>query len=315
MKAILSIDGGGIRGLIPGLVLAELERHTGKPICDCFDLIAGTSTGGILAIGLTKPGADGTPRYSAEDLCKIYAERGDEIFSRSFWDGVTSLGGMTDEKYSEKGLERLLDEYFGDAQLHECLTNILISSYDIHERRPLFLKSWRAEHREVLMRHAARATSAAPTYFEPARIPVNGEKRALVDGGVFINSPSVSAYAEAKRIFPDETEFLLLSLGTGELTKRIDYHEAKDWGKAGWLVPLLGCVFDGVADAADYQMKLLLGDQYVRMQVSLTRASDVMDDASDKNIKDLQKEAAGLIERHEDTLKTLSSALRATPCA
>jgi patatin-like phospholipase/acyl hydrolase len=104
MKRVLSIDGGGIRGLIPALVLAEIESKTGKAIADSFDLIAGTSTGGILALGFSKDNGNGKPQYMANDLAGIYQSHGKEIFSRSLWKGVSSVGGLTDELYPHKGL-------------------------------------------------------------------------------------------------------------------------------------------------------------------------------------------------------------------
>lgn len=312
MKKILSIDGGGIRGIIPALVLAQIEENTGQATAKSFDLIAGTSTGGILALGLSKDDGNGNAQYSALDLVKIYEEHGSEIFARSFWRGVSSIGGLTDELYSDDGIERVLKDYFGDEPLGASLTKVLISSYDIQNRTPLFFKSWRDEFREVPMRYVARATSAAPTYFEPAKVPVGGATKILVDGGVFINSPSVSAYAEARRIFPDETDFFVLSIGTGELIRPISYDEAKDWGKAGWLLPLLDCMFDGVSDAADYQMNSFLDDNYIRMQVDLAIASDDMDNASKGNIKNLKDEAERLIRTHKErigkTISTLNSA-------
>lgn len=302
MKKILSIDGGGIRGIIPALVLAQLEESTGQATAKSFDLIAGTSTGGILALGLGKDDGNGKAKYSARDLVKIYEERGDEIFPRSFWRGVSSVGGLVDELYSSNGIKRVLEDYLGDDPLGASLTRMLISSYDIQNRTPLFFKSWRDEFRTVSMKDVALATSAAPTYFEPAKVEIGAETKYLIDGGVFMNSPSVSAYAEAKRIFPDETDFFVLSLGTGELTRPISYHEAKDWGKAGWLLPLLGCMFDGVSDAADYQLNSFLGNNYVRMQVNLDQASDDMDNASKGNIANLKKEAATLLLTHNDAV-------------
>jgi uncharacterized protein len=299
MKKILSIDGGGIRGLIPALVLAEIESRTGRAIARCFDLIAGTSTGGILAMGLARDDGNGTPRFSAGDLADIYQTRGKEIFSRSLWKGAASLGGMADETYSHKGLEKVMDEYFGDDPMGAGITRLLITSYDIQNRTPVFLKSWKEDHRSVQMKHAARATSAAPTYFEPALTPIGGATKALIDGGIFINSPSVSAYAEAKKIFPDETEFCLLSLGTGELIRPIAYNEARDWGKMGWLAPLLSCMFDGAADAANYQMKMFLGNQYIRLQTNLAVASDDMDNATHGNIENLKAEAKKLLKTHK----------------
>jgi hypothetical protein len=139
---------------------------------------------------------------------------------------------------------------------------------------------------------------------------VGGATRALIDGGVFINSPSVSAYAEAKKIFPEESDFFVLSLGTGELIRPIAYAEAKDWGKAGWLAPLLSCMFDGAADAANYQMKMFLGNQYVRMQTSLSVASDDMDNATHGNVENLKAEANTLIQTHKVEMETVCGLLQ-----
>lgn len=304
MKKILSIDGGGIRGLIPALVLAEIENKTGKSIARCFDLIAGTSTGGILALALSKRSAGGEARYSAADLANLYRSRGKDIFKRSLWNGVSSVAGLTNELYPSDGIENVLREYLEDDQLGQGLVKTLITSYDIHNREPCFLKSWRDEYSGVLMRDAARATSAAPTYFEPALIPIGNAVRALVDGGVFMNSPCVSAYVEARKLFPNE-DILVVSLGTGELIRPIPHSDAKDWGKVGWLLPLLSCMFDGVADAADYQMTTLLADRYFRFQTRLTTASDDMDNVTASNLASLTIEADKLIISHQPQLERL----------
>lgn len=309
MKTILSIDGGGIRGLIPALVLAEIEKQTGNNIASLFDLIAGTSTGGILALGLCIDNGSGQPKYSAKDLVGLYKERGKEIFERSLWKGVSSVGGLTDEKYSEEGLEKILEEYFENEPLGAALTDCMITSYDIQLREPHYFKSWRNKWKSVEMRHVARATSAAPTYFEPALIPVSGGTRALIDGGVFVNNPAVSAYAEYRRIFPKEKRFFVVSIGTGELVRPIAYSEAKDWGKAGWLLPLLSCMFDGASDATNYQMKHILGDSFVRLQTSLSIASDDMDDATNGNVENLKLEAKKLIRIHKKDIENICEVL------
>ena len=304
MRYVLSLDGGGIRGVIPALVLAKIEENSGKSIAELFDLIAGTSTGGILALGLCKKSANGSPEYSARDLLDIYVEHGREIFNRSFWRGMASANGLADEKYSEKGIENVLMRYFGNTPFGESLRHLIIPSYDIQNRTPLFFKSWREEFASIEMRKIARATSAAPTYFEPALVSVNGSQKALVDGGVFINNPVVSAYVEAKKLFPGE-EIRVLSIGTGELVRAINYEEAKDWGKVAWALPLMSCVFDGVSDAADYQMRVLLGDNYIRLQVSLESASDDLDNASRGNIELLMQEAKRLLVTHESKIESI----------
>src|SRR5436190_14355285 len=197
---ILSIDGGGIRGIIPATVLAEVERRTGRPIAALFDLIAGTSTGGIIALALTAPGPGSGPRLSAEDVVGLYLEEGPRIFSRSVLRTVLSVDGLLDERYSDAGLEAALRRYLGDAMLADAITPVLVTAYALEERRPFFFKSRRAEAqpaRDYPMRAVARATSAAPTYFEPeAVLSDRGGTVGLVDGGVCVMNPAMSAYAE-----------------------------------------------------------------------------------------------------------------------
>jgi hypothetical protein len=318
MKTLLAIDGGGIRGLIAARVLAELEERTGKPVADGFDLVAGTSTGGILALGLSLPGDSGAPKYAAAELADLYREHGAEIFPQSRWTLRNLTRGVFDERYSAKGLERVLRAYFGDAPLGAALKPVLISSYDIQGCEPHFFKSWREPHRAVRMRDAARATSAAPTYFEPALVDTGGATNALVDGGVFINNPAMSAYAEARLLFPDtpEEDLRVVSVGTGALTEPLSYRAARGWGKLGWVRPLLDVMFDGVSDAVDYQLRALLNRpgaarRYYRLQTRLDNASDAMDDASEKNLDKLEEDAAALIRAHEADLDAIGDFLGA----
>jgi len=183
----------------------------------------------------------------------------------------------------------------------------MVTSYDIQNRQTLFLKSWHSDHADIFCRDAARATSAAPTYFEPKPLNIDARDHVLIDGGVFMNSPSVSAYAEARKLFPDEP-IKLLSLGTGELTRTIPYQEAKTWGSALWVISLLDCMFDGVSKAADHQMKLFLGERYLRLQTPLHFASDDMDDASRGNIRNLKQTARELIGREQQHIEAFFNA-------
>ncbi len=309
MKCILSIDGGGIRGIIPALVLSEIERRTEKKISEVFDLVAGTSTGGILVLGLSKDDGNGNPEFSANDLASLYEKRGKDIFSRSLRKGVSSVGGVIEEKYSQEGLEEVLEEYFGNEPIGASLNNVLITSYDIQNREPHFFKSWRDEWKTVEMRHVARATCAVPTFFEPALIQVSGSIRALIDGGIFINNPSVSAYAEAIRLYPKESKILVVSIGTGELSRPFKYVEVKDWGKAEWMRPALSCMFDGVSNAANYQLKQILGGNYFRLQTSLSVASDDIGDATKGNIENLKSEARKLIRTNSNGIDSICNAI------
>ena len=306
MRKILSIDGGGIRGIIPSLVLDYLERESGKSVYELFDLCVGTSSGGIIALGLSQADQVGKAKYSALDLAEFFEVSGDKIFQRTVWRNIRSAGGVLDELYSARPLEAALRKYFSDTRLGETLGSTMVPSYDIENRRTVFLKSWHPDHEAIKCRDAARATSAAPTFFEPALINVDGDQRALIDGGVFVNSPVVCAYAEGLKLFPDEP-LMVVSLGTGQLVRPIPYESAKDWGQAGWVMPLLDCMFDGATKAANHQMQMFLGDRYIRLQVTLDEANDDMDDASDSNIANLKHIAQRLIRENQSTLDRILS--------
>ena len=285
---VLSIDGGGIRGLIPALVLAEVERRSGRRVWELFDLIAGTSTGGILACALCAP--DPLP---AEQLVSLYEDEGPAIFDRSVRQRIRSGEGLLDEKYGADALERALERFLSDKRLAESKPDLLVPAYDMGEPGPYFFKSRKArdEGEDYPLSVVARATSAAPTYFEPFPLA----DQALVDGGVFATNPAMCAFAEVMRFQPT-AEIVLLSLGTGQRTRKRRFADVKDWGLVEWARPILDVVFDGVSDAVHYQLEHALeAGRYWRLQVELTRASDDLDDASEKNLRDLRGHAEELI--------------------
>jgi patatin-like phospholipase/acyl hydrolase len=296
---VLCIDGGGIRGIIPAMVLAELEARAGRRISELFDLIAGTSTGGILAAALTAPGPEGGPGHSAAELVELYRTEGPRIFRRSLWQRIHSGEGLTDEKHDDAALRDVLQRYLGDARLSQARTRLLVTAYELESRTPYFFKSWRTAERgrDFLLTDVARATAAAPTYFEPPRVrSLDGAATlVLVDGGVFANNPAMCAFAEVRRL-GHRPPVRIVSLGTGEHTRPIRYAQAKDWGLVEWVRPVIDIVFDGVADTVDYQLtQLVLEGEYFRFQTELNHASDALDDASETNLEHLQEQARDLI--------------------
>jgi uncharacterized protein len=300
---VLAIDGGGIRGLIPALVLAELERRAERRVFELFDLIAGTSTGGIIACAVCAP--DPLP---AEQVAAIYEEEGPAIFDRSVWQRIRSAEGLLDEKYDAGALDRALERFIGDKRLAEATPELIVPAYDMTEPGPFFFKTRNARERQLEdfpLTVVARATAAAPTYFEP--LPVRG--RAMVDGGVYAVNPAMSAFAEVLRFQPS-AEVVLLSLGTGQRTRSRRFADVDDWGLVEWARPILDVVFDGISDAVDYQLRHVLGgDRYWRLQVELTRASDDLDDASPENLRELRHHAEELIAARSDDLDAVIEAL------
>ncbi|APR98622.1 patatin-like phospholipase family protein [Wolbachia endosymbiont of Folsomia candida] len=299
-KFILSVDGGGIRGIIPAIILAEIEKRTNKPISQIFDLMAGTSTGGIVVAGLCKKDGEGKPQYSASDLVELYQEYGSYIFKSSFLrKAITWLNGA---EYSNKNIEHVLDKYFGETTLADSISHLLLTSYDIHNNCPFFFKSWKEDRNFLRLQDALRSTTAAPTYFIPKLLKINQINRVLVDGGVFANNPAACAYANSKKLFPDD-DIVLLSIGTGRLSNPIKYINSKKFGKIAWVKPLLNVMFGSSLDVVNYQLKNIIDDQYLRIQSQLTIASPDMDNTTSKNIKLLQEEAQAMVECNQKALE------------
>jgi patatin-like phospholipase/acyl hydrolase len=311
---VLCIDGGGIRGLIPALVLAEIERRTGKRTAEMVDFVAGTSTGGILACALTRAGADGGPRYSAEELAAIYVEEGPKIFRRSLLKRIFSVEGWVDERYEDDGLNAALERYLGSAVLSGALCDVLVTAYDIHDRFAFFFRSQRARNDptyDFSLVQVARAASAAPSYFEPEEVTDRAGARTypLIDGGVYAVNPSMVAFADVVAAGQAERLELMLSLGTGEQTRAYTFEQARWWGQLEWARPALDMVFDGVADTIEFEARALMGERYVRLQTELDLASDDFDDASAANLADLRTEAELLIAASDAELDRVSAIL------
>jgi hypothetical protein len=177
---------------------------------------------------------------------------------------------------------------------------VFVTAYEIHDRFAFFFRSARArtdpEYDFPLVR-VARATAAAPTYFEPAEVTDVAGARTypLIDGGVYAVNPSMCAYADVVRSGRVGDLRLMLSLGTGAQTRAYTFDEVRWWGQLGWARPALDMVFDGVADTIEFEAATLMDERYIRLQVELRVASDRLDDASASNLADLRAEAERLI--------------------
>jgi hypothetical protein len=308
---ILSFDGGGIRGIIPALWLERLEHHLGSPIADHVDLVAGTSTGAILAaaVGL---------RIPMSHVVALYRKRGKEIFpggASQLWSRASRIftQGASHPRYDGVGLANALRAelrldgnplpLFGDAA-----TRLLITSYDTISREAMVMKSWDKRYETLPMWEVAKASSSAPTYFPAHVMEVNGAERALVDGGVVANNPAVAALATAVQLSSSESgavlnprALVLGSFGTGALARSISKGEAREWGALEWAIPIIDVLFDGTADAIDYYLTAVLPPtNYLRFQTPLRVGYDDMDNADATNLAGLTSIAVEYLERAQN---------------
>lgn len=306
---VLSIDGGGIRGIIPAMILDALQARVGKRPHETFDLIAGTSTGGIITVGIGTACNQGTA-YSPRQLVDLYVQNGAAIFKKSFLEALEELARP---KYSPAGLETVLEEFFGETEFKSALTPLLVSSYDLQSQMPFFFKSHRIAADPGWnwpVRQIARATSAAPTFFPPFHLVRDNQDYALVDGGVFVNNPSMAAYIEARRLYPDAKNVVVVSVGTGDRQDKITYAVAKDWGLLGWARNIVPVLMDSVSEAVDYELQNLPECSYYRLQVEgLPQGAADMDNVTPENIANLQAIAKKYVDAHSGDLDRIAGAL------
>jgi patatin-like phospholipase/acyl hydrolase len=291
---ILSLDGGGIRGLITAVWLAELEKQLKKPIHHFFELMAGTSTGSILASAL----ALGIP---AQKIVDLYREKGSTIFPSTgsrLWSRVTRVfaDGVSAPKYDPAGLESCLQEVFGKKTLGSLKVPTLIFSYNVFTREPVAFKSYRENFEKLLVWEVVRASCSAPTYFPSKELKVGQSTQPYIDGGVAANNPSACAVAEGIAINSKEKKadripldnFVLASFGTGSSTRPISSEDSQEWGALEWAVPIIDVLFDGSTDTSDYVARQIVADDnYFRFQIPLDKAYDDMDRADEVNLNAL----------------------------
>lgn len=316
---VLAIDGGGIRGLIPALLLKDIENRTGKPISSLFDLIVGTSTGAILALGLTRPDGNNLekPAFSAADMVEIYVNEGKDIFPYHF-DVFRELRRFYGPKYDPHGIETVLKGKFGDVKFADALTQVLIPGYDIEDEERLWFDSFSEDAQYIFMRDIARGATAAPTYLPPARFTVTTSFSpkgyvAIIDGGVFANNPAQVAFARGKYLGRDVSDLLLLSIGTGKVKEKDDskkpkFEEMWNWGEFRWLDKVLNIMTSDPSIGKEVERLMDLAgprNEYHRFQVDLTPPTPVnLDDASPDAIKALTEATKEYLNKNEAEKET-----------
>lgn len=254
---ILSIDGGGIRGICPATYLEHIQQSLDRPLYEYFDMVAGTSTGGIIALAV----ALGIP---IQDVARIMREGASRLFKKQ-------SKGYFKPKYKTEVLLSEIRSLFGDtAVLHDAHRRVCIPYVDLAEGRA---KVYKTRHREDYVRdqnlHAwkiAASTAAAPVFFTPFEVDAD---RVNVDGALWANNPSVAALTEALHIGVPVEKIRILSIGTG--TKGFHKKEPKmGYGLVGWYVVLIDLSMQVQAESSNNIVKLICGKHYHRIQFRLT---------------------------------------------
>lgn len=333
---VLSIDGGGIRGLVPARILQELEERTGKPITELFDMIGGTSTGAILAAGLTVP--DDTnpqkPKHTAQDLKNFYYTYGPNIFPEMKFKSLRRLSSSA--MYDPKPLEDALKLKLGDAKMKDSLNHLLIPATDIKNFRPVWITHLKGQKdnsaegwSSMLMRDAVRASTTAPTYF-PSKyyqttpdeeMPNVTHRHALIDGGFFAGNCMRRLMTQARKLAPPDAEIVVVHLGTGNVENSLSPEEFNKLGPIGMLSKsngnlLLSLVINmSLMDVAN-DLREEIGERFISFDGIIDPETDKdapapsMDDASDENLKALEKFAEKIIKDNNAEMDRLCDILK-----
>lgn len=301
---ILTIDGGGIRGILPAAVLTEFEAGLpdGHSSGDYFDLIAGTSTGGIIALGLSIG-------LKARDILRLSMEHGREIFPptlppfRQLKAKLRFVRSLSRYRYEREALERHLREIFGDRQFGEAQRRLCVPSFDGFTEvnifktphHPDFKMDWREQ-----MVTIALATSAAPTFFSVYR---NNDRR-FADGGVWANNPTMVALVDALTCYDlDRRQVQILSLGCGESEMYITDKQVHLGGLWHWR-EIISAAMRLAGQNALGQAGLLIGrDQLFRIDAPPVAESPIALDDFDRASKELPPIAARLASDHYKAVK------------
>ncbi|KAM2273615.1 hypothetical protein ACFX1S_043530 [Malus domestica] len=341
LVTVLSIDGGGIRGIIPGTILSFLESELqkldgeGARLADYFDVIAGTSTGGLVTAMLTTPDEHDRPLFSAKDINAFYLEQCPKIFPQDsapvFGKAVDMVKAMTGPKYDGKYLHKIVKEKLGDKRLNDTLTNVVIPTFDIKRLQPTIFSSYEAKKNssiDALLSDICIATSAAPTYLPAHHFETKtstGETREfdLIDGGVAGNNPALVAIGEVTREVhqgnsdfsfsmrpTDYGRFLVVSLGTGSAKCEEKYHanDVAKWGLVAWLssggsCPLVDVFTQASSDMIDFHLAnvfhaLNCEKSYLRIQDdTLEKTVSSVDIATEENLNNLIKVGEKLLKK------------------
>jgi len=317
----LALSGGGVRGIMSVIILAEVERRVGAKSAEIFDLITGTSVGSLLAAGLSlKDRLDPTkPRYGAQDLVPIAEEKLIRAFSNTYLNEVETGDGLWHSKYKPTGLNQGIKEIFDHTLASDLLGEYYYPATNEDDLTQTFgftgqQARQNADWKNLRVKDILRATTAAPTYFPPHSVKLDKTYH-LIDGGVVENNPAPRAYALAKQIFNCQDNLTVLSIGTG--TSQFVIHGDDGWGAIQWSTKLINTLSSGQEAVAHSLTDSLLNfpGQEQRgfiVQLKVSEEHKELDDVSPANIKYLEETAKSWLddEHNNEFLERLSHRLK-----
>lgn len=314
---ILILPGGAINGILPLRILQYLEHKTKQPIHSLFDFIAATSTGSLIAAGLTYPDAKGQPAFSTDDVLRFYDQFGPYALSAPWWYRAITINGLLGPRYLGTRLRDQLAKTFNNhTEFTQLLTPTMISVYDLNERRTYAFKSWKCQHQPAYHTHEIlTAATATPGFFPPVQLQDLQKKRSdvFIDGGVAVNNPAVLALHEAMKLYPHR-KYLIVILNTGNIFDSVHWETSYKWGIFNWLPKVFAILITAQKHQADASLRFvqsLLPPGTIQIEnINIdVRESESTFNPSQHNIQLLNKLADNYIESHQKQLSVLANTL------
>lgn len=345
IRYILTIDGGGMRGLIPAYIIKKMEEKLtsfgdNRPFYSHFDLISGTSTGGLIALALTSDPLSTSfpidkgekihvikqeerrkhfflketistdlgyiPRLAKpDDILSLYETNGPLIFkpksdNLGFLNILNKVKNLLDEKYDSYNYEDYISTLFGNGELKNAHTPTMVVAFSSENASPYCFKSW--DSHGALIKEAARATSAAPTYFSPYQYldRETNETFTLLDGGIAANNPILVSYIEARKLYPNADEFRVISLSTCSSPHTM--HPEDFLTNIEWAMPLIRAYGDGNMSVTELTAEAMKEMKVYRVSGNTLRRGVKLDETSDEAIAILKEGAEKLWIENEEKL-------------
>lgn len=322
---ILSLDGGGIKGVLSLYILEELKRQlmnigATKPLSHYFDLLVGCSTGALVVLGLVAPSAMDQRPLTVEQLTDLYQGKATSIFDTSLRPSLFTffLNLFTPPK-TPVAFEEKLAMLFNDDTLKSIKKHVLVPCLNMRHYDPMFFTQLRPLEQtkpNFYLRDLSRAATSDPLLF-PTKIIYTVDRQlpyCLVDGGFFALSPTLFAYTHSLKIFPDVNSRLLLSVGTGQVPYENRCEDVAKWSYSKWVSPLnesplTKCFFQGQIKSSNDAMRLIPNVDFYRFEPPIDPTESGSLNSSKKNLENLNTVGMAYIESHQNSLKKIAKEL------
>ncbi|KJV69582.1 patatin-like phospholipase family protein [Candidatus Neoehrlichia procyonis] len=298
-RYVLSVDGGGIKGIIAATILCEIEKKLAMPLSKIFSMFAGSSVGSLISALLIVQDDKGCSKYMAKDILGFFLQYGKKMFTNSILRRITSY--VIGSRYSSDNLRETIDCFFENVQMKDLMCNFLVPSYDVYNQKDVIFRNWIDKYSSIKVMDVLLAATAAPTYFSPRELIIDNQRKLLVDSSLLASNPVVCAYASAITIYPDD-DIYFVSIGCGSKINTKSAHDTLLY----WATHIVNLFLDAGIDGIDYQMeRIARKGHYIRINGNLQESSYELSDISYKNIQSLRLDAQRIVQENMNNINKL----------